>query len=404
MPLETEKAQGQQQPLYTPAGPPPIIFEDFSGGLNTNSTRPGIKDNELWWSDGFFPIAANYLRTIPDVGPPIYDPNAGGGGGGGVTALLWVAGASCEILGFSLNARGNDAPVIDLEGSLTNLTGPFGNSASLTYSVARDKNGLVYGYGGYNTVDLFTWANAVNVYANGASGNVAPLYTISGTNTGFPTDENDGGGICVDASSNIYVGAGFNLVKFVAGNGGNRTPDQTIATVSQQIIVSCFFDATNQWIWILTLSQDFASVDNAVQAYDLSGTQHVNLHGSSTTLNFPSVNSQVYLDSSRQIYVCGQDGNTSLGRILIFASGASGNTAPIVTINDSDATVQNFVGMALDSNSNVYASTLRRGGDRIDVFSSGSSGVTTPAGVMTNSRLTTLADGSLTVPSQLFVG
>lgn len=48
-----------------------IAFEGFSG-LNTDSSRPGIKDNEMWWSDGFMPVGDNKLRTMPDIGAAIF--------------------------------------------------------------------------------------------------------------------------------------------------------------------------------------------------------------------------------------------------------------------------------------------------------------------------------------------
>lgn len=62
----------QQENPYLPPGPPPIVFADFTGGLNTNSSRPGVDDKELYWCDGFFPIGKDFLRTMYGVGSAIY--------------------------------------------------------------------------------------------------------------------------------------------------------------------------------------------------------------------------------------------------------------------------------------------------------------------------------------------
>lgn len=61
----------QQNGDYVAPGLPPIVFEGFST-LNTNSTRPGIQDQECYWLDGFMPVGPNYLRTMPGIGSALY--------------------------------------------------------------------------------------------------------------------------------------------------------------------------------------------------------------------------------------------------------------------------------------------------------------------------------------------
>lgn len=83
-----------QQRVDLPPGsalPPPYVFEDFAG-INTAAVRAGVPDNQIFWADGFMPIAARNLRTLPDVGTSIYTASngvvtfgtiAGGSGGSG---------------------------------------------------------------------------------------------------------------------------------------------------------------------------------------------------------------------------------------------------------------------------------------------------------------------------------
>src|SRR6266404_684583 len=71
MPQAKKPADLEENP-YLPPGPEPLVFDDYTGGLNTNASRPGINENEMAWCDGFFPLGKNNLRTLPGIGPPIY--------------------------------------------------------------------------------------------------------------------------------------------------------------------------------------------------------------------------------------------------------------------------------------------------------------------------------------------
>lgn len=54
-----------------PAPFQPLVFEGFTG-LNTDASRPGIKDTEAFVLDGFMPIGDSQARAIPDIGPEIF--------------------------------------------------------------------------------------------------------------------------------------------------------------------------------------------------------------------------------------------------------------------------------------------------------------------------------------------
>jgi hypothetical protein len=83
---------------------------------------------------------------------------------------LYVASSSGEAIEvFAPGASGNVAPIRVLQGPLTGLADPLG--------VALDSSGRVYVSNAA--------ANSITVYAPGASGDAAPLYTIAGADTGL---------------------------------------------------------------------------------------------------------------------------------------------------------------------------------------------------------------------------
>ena len=67
---EAEPTPEQQGP-YVPPGPQPLICEQFAG-IETSTTRPGVKDEQLYWCDGFMPLGPLANRILPDVGPALW--------------------------------------------------------------------------------------------------------------------------------------------------------------------------------------------------------------------------------------------------------------------------------------------------------------------------------------------
>lgn len=57
---------------YIARGPEPLVFEDFTGGLWTEASRPGVGEKQAYWCDGWFPLGIQNLRTLPGIGEPIY--------------------------------------------------------------------------------------------------------------------------------------------------------------------------------------------------------------------------------------------------------------------------------------------------------------------------------------------
>lgn len=70
-------SESQQSNGLLPTGVDLITWEGFTG-LNTNASRVGIKDTELFICDGFFPLGPNWLRTLPGSGTAIWNSTTGG--------------------------------------------------------------------------------------------------------------------------------------------------------------------------------------------------------------------------------------------------------------------------------------------------------------------------------------
>jgi len=130
-----------------------------------------------------------------------------------------------RILVFGSGADGNVAPIRIISGVCTGLSRPMG--------IAFDASGQLY------VANLSTYNNpgsqSVTVYPAGASGNVAPMFRISGGSTGLFNPI----GIAVDASGSMYVGNYGNtdqgpanfataVTIYSAGSNGNTAPSRTI--------------------------------------------------------------------------------------------------------------------------------------------------------------------------------
>jgi hypothetical protein len=136
---------------------------------------------------------------------------------------IYVANCGCgtssppsSVTVYAAGADGNVAPIRKISGSHTGLDIPYG--------VAVDAGLNVY----VANAGSFT----VTVYAKGAHGNVSPIRTIGGSNTGINLPEE----IAIDANGKLYVvncGCGpvtapSSVTVYAAGANGNVAPIQTI--------------------------------------------------------------------------------------------------------------------------------------------------------------------------------
>ncbi|MGH7812902.1 MAG: NHL repeat-containing protein [Candidatus Binataceae bacterium] len=201
---------------------------------------------------------ANPQGVALDSSGNIYVANAIGGpsGAGSITV-------------YSAHSNGDAAPIATIAGPRTRLNLPGG--------IAFDSAGNIYVA---NTGARAPERGSITVYRAAANGNVAPIATIFGPNTGLHSPE----GIAADSSGKIYV-ANFNVnsvTAYAAGASGDAAPIATIV-------------------------------------------------GASTGLAEPT---GIALDSAGDIYVTNQGRLPSAGpyTVTVYSSGATGDTAPIATI------------------------------------------------------------------------
>ena len=169
-----------------------------------------------------------------------------------------------------------------------------GTNTELTYGlegVVVDPTGEIYVASGFTS--------AILGIAPNSNGNVVPNISISGSNTGlgFPT------GLALDATGNLYVAnqgttGPSSIEEFAAGSNGNVAPLRTIA-------------------------------------------------GKRTAFTNPS---GITVDAGGDIYLVDQ----SLGKILVFDSGAAGNAWPRRII--TGPSTQQVYGLAVDA-LGIYAAT-----------------------------------------------
>jgi hypothetical protein len=116
-------------------------------------------------------------------------------------------------------AKGNSAPIATIAGQNTGLTGGVGQ-------VALDNAGDIYVY------QIALSKQEITVYDRGATGDVAPIATIRGSNTQLFSPN----GIAVDGSGKIYVanfkGPNSSITVYSPGSNGNVAP---IAVISGPI-------------------------------------------------------------------------------------------------------------------------------------------------------------------------
>jgi len=271
---------------------------------------------------------------------------------------------------YRAGSNGNVAPIANISGSKTGLSYPLG--------IALDSSGNIYVTNTYTGNTRGSPPNSsITVYPAGSNGNAAPIAVIAGENT----DLNYPQGIALDSSGNLYVegvvsGVGSSVNVYPSGSNGNVSPAATIVGADTELDLP---------ISIALDSGGNIYVSNGFGGPNQRGSVTVYRAGSSgdavpinvVTSNFTGINdaSGIAVDSSGNIYVANRFvGNA--GSIDIYPAGSYATGPPIATIAGDNTELSNPIGVALDSNGNIYV--LNGVDNAITEYPAGSNGDVTP--------------------------
>src|SRR5438093_3173997 len=207
--------------VSSPLGNEPVTFTVMTGagtvgggGLNavTVNTDVGTGCAHAPWVLGTTPGPNTLTAAALASGSPVTYTATGTGR---VTGKLYVANyVGNSITVYAAGASGNATPTATIAGGNTGLNFPDG--------VALDGAGNIY--------VINDFGSSITVYAAAASGDATPAATIAGGNTGLSCPY----GIAVDGAGNIYVSNANvfplgSITVYGAGASGNVTPTATIS-------------------------------------------------------------------------------------------------------------------------------------------------------------------------------
>jgi serine/threonine protein kinase, bacterial len=227
------------------------------------------------------------------------------------SANVYVSNRGNSVTVYAAGSTGNVTPAQTISGSATGLDRPFG--------IALDPvNGDIYVA---NSGGGPSGNGSLTIYASNATGDAAPIGTISGSATGL----SEPAGLVLDANGNIYVPnyGNASITVYAAGSTGNAAPMQTISGSNT----------------------------------GLAGDFQLALNSSATMID-----------------VANYSGNT----VSVFAAGANGNVAPTRTIAGKKTKLNGPDGVALDSSGNQYVADAATT-NMVTVFAAGSQGDVKPS-------------------------
>ncbi len=287
-----------------------------------------------------------------------------------------------SILGFTSNANGDVSPTLRIGGPKTGL----GYDAT---SIAIDKLGRLYTTGTGNDVG---W---VNIWPSGSTGDVKPIASLDvcgdfpGTPMALTFDQS--GHLWLACSGNTGGGEIIEFPRIAADAKGDisrqvRALRKFFGTRSGQgylvALTSIALDSTGQ----VSVEQGSEILTYAVKQNGhvtplsvLSG-RRTQLDGqAAVTSNFSN---EISYDSHGRLVVC-VTGKTK-ARLITFAPKASGNVAPISTLN-----VASCRGIFIDSQDNSFVASE----NAITEYAAGASGTAQPLRVISG-NLTGLTNAS----------
>ena len=259
-----------------------------------------------------------------------------------------------NILVFSKTATGEVAPLRTIAGPNTGLSQPA--------QVARDAaSGQLY---------VGNSGGSVTVYAKDAVGDVAPLRNIQGVNTGFSVPS----GVAIDASSGeLYVVENpppFKVVVFAPGANGDATPLRIISgpNTGMRFPVGLLLDPNSGELYVANNGNATITVYAKNATGDVAPVRSIG--GPNTGLSGPA---DLAFDQAGRLYVSNIEAST----ITVYGPGASGDATPLRVIAGANTGLSNPFGLALDTATGELF-VANNGNGTITVYASTASGNVSP--------------------------
>jgi sugar lactone lactonase YvrE len=262
-----------------------------------------------------------------------------------------------SVLFYAARGNGNIVPLASISGDITGLTGPA--------FLARDPADRLY------VTDLSS--NSVRVFAEGADGNVAPIQIISGPRTGLLEPYGIAfHGDLIFVGSHPRAGAASRICVFGAGSDGDVAPIRTITgsntglnnTRGVAVDASGYIYAANRGTNTITVYAPDEDGDVApIRTISGSNTQLASGNG-------------IALDSAGRIYVTASPAGKP-AKVLVFAAGADGNVKPAQVISGAKTRLDDPAGIAVNA-SEIYVADYSSNRNSISVFRAGANGDVAP--------------------------
>lgn len=255
---QTPPAASEQPNPYLPLGIPDTLRFDQIVGINTAASRMGVDEHRAYWLDGWMPIGPNNLRTMPDVGSPIWTIDTSfisffDFGNIGETAIMigFLADGSIWQIDTTTLTATMIAPIGTIQNPSRSQTGMSQYGSQYIIIVSAQTNGYFLWDGSvfYQAGGL---APGIDVTAGGSGYSNTPSVTISG-GSGFGavlTATVSGGvimAITIDSPGQGWVATDTLTVNISDSTGSGAT---ATATLMPFAIGGTAVETYSQRVWV----------------------------------------------------------------------------------------------------------------------------------------------------------
>jgi sugar lactone lactonase YvrE len=304
----------------------PGVVTVYSAGSNGNVAPTAT-------ISGLATALVDPLSITLDSGNNIYVANALGETFG-KKSVAWDS----SIVTYPAGSTGDVGFAATVNGLATGISYPDG--------LAVDSSGNMYTEGA-------TDAEGISIFAAGSDGNVAPTTTIVGADTGLVGSNR----MVLDSDRNLYVSNSFggagggSVTVYQSGASGDAAPLTTITSDFTGITGGASkiaVDSTSK-IYVANVQ---GNGHDSVTVYSAGsyavGAPIATISGENTALSFPL---GVGVDANGNISVLNNNGT-----VTTYAAGSSGNATPVATLSISIGKNTTATGLAVDRSGKIYVS------------------------------------------------